>query len=283
MSNEPSAQSQTEGTGSKAQSSPEKKPTGSLIKTGANVVFHQVQGTGSLIFSATKGLANQAAQDIDRKGLAGGVIAMSAGEAVGSAIGGVLGAVAGPGGALVGAQIGGFAGGSLGARYGYDYAAEKPEDSSPTKMVEPETVLAKRGTERLGEAAGEAGGVALSRVLGGSMTRSMFCRIGGGLGGSIGEHAADLPPEAEVEPIDTQKSYRKAPTRAWFKRIAKEHLAETVLSGALGLAGGLVGGRIGQKLGERVGIVASSRLRFVDPNSPEFLDPPVTDSDKPSE
>jgi len=108
MRNEPSTESQPEET----LKTPSKHASAEgLFKTGANVVFHHVQDTGSAIFTATKGLAHQAAHDIDGKGLAGGVVAMSAGEAVGSAIGGMIGAVAGPGGAIVGAQIGAFAGG----------------------------------------------------------------------------------------------------------------------------------------------------------------------------
>ncbi|MEN9681421.1 MAG: hypothetical protein RLZZ627_1314 [Pseudomonadota bacterium] len=280
MRNEPSAPGRPE---ENVNPSPEIAPVEGLFKTGANVVLHHVQDTGNAIVSATKGLANQAAQEIDGKGLACGVVAMSAGEAVGSAIGGVIGAVAGPGGAIVGAQIGAFAGGSLGARYGYDYAADKPEGSPSPEAIEPEAVLAKRGTERLGEAVGEAGGVALSSVLGSPMTRSVLGRIGGRVGGSIAEHATEAPPETLEGPNASQNSYRKPPPKVWFKRIAKEHLAETVLSGALGLAGGLVGGGIGQKLGHSAGIVASSRLRFGEPNGPESLDPPDVKIDESKE
>jgi len=105
------------------------------------------------------------------------------------------------------------------------------------------------------------------------MTRSVFGRIGGCVGSSIAEHATEPPNETQPEPPDSRSSYRKPPTKAWFKRIAKEHLAETVLTSALGLAGGLLAGGIGQKLGQRAGIVASSRLRFVEPKDPSASDP----------
>ena len=266
-----------------SENGPEKAPEEGRFKTGASLVFHHAQDAGSALIHATKGLANQASQDIDGKGLAGGVIAMSAGEAVGSAIGGVIGAVAGPGGVVVGAQIGAFAGGSLGARYGYDYAADKAEGAPPPETIEPEAILARKGTERLGEVVGEAGGVALSSVLGGPMTRGVFGRIGGRVGGAIAEQATDPVPETSEGSDASQNSYRKPPTKVWFKRIAKEHLAETVLSGALGLAGGFVGGGIGQKLGHSAGIVASSRLRFGEPKEPESPDLPDVNIDESEE
>ena len=233
----------------------------------------EAQEVGASLVDAGRTLATQAARDIDQKGLAGGVIAMSAGEMVGSAIGGVLGAVAGPGGAVVGAQLGGFAGSSLGARYGYDCAAALGENKSEDGVVAPTEILSKRGSERLGEAVGEAGGAALGALVGGPETQAVLGVIGERMGGSLGEHAQNQSSAESPDPTNRQRSYRKAPTQAWFKRIIKEHLADTALSGALGFAGGLVAGAFGRTLGQRAGLVASSRLQWSEPNTPEFVDP----------
>lgn len=176
---------------------------------------------------------------------------------------------------MVGAQLGGFAGSSLGARYGYDCAAALAE-TGPT--VPPGEILARRGSERLGEVVGEAGGTALGALMGGTETEAVLGAIGERMGGSLGEHAQngmnpDLP-----DPANRHRSYRQAPTRAWFKRVIKEHLADSALSGALGFAGGLIGGTFGRTLGQRAGLVASSRLQWGRPNEPEFVDPDKPES-----
>lgn len=259
------------------------------VSKAADVVLQQVQEKRQTVVKHTQDLAHKtteemtkAADDVDALGVAGGVVAMSAGEAVGMAIGGALGAVAGPGGAIVGAQIGGFAGSSLGARYGYDLITTPQNPNASSNIAEPGDVLTKRGVERLGGAVGEAGGIALGAVLGGPRTQGVFAHLGEGIGGSIGEQSVGKPRAGDDAP-HPDKSYRKAPTKAWFKRIAKENVAETVISGALGAAGGIVGGVVGQKIAERVGIVAARRLDFADHAAPEFVDmnAPAPETDVP--
>jgi hypothetical protein len=98
------------------------------------------------------------------------------------------------------------------------------------------------------------------------------------MGGVIAEHAVDDDRETLDKPeVPSEKSYRKAPTKAWFKRIAKENLAETLFAGALGAAGGLLGGGLGQKLAERAGVIAARHLDFTASEGPEFLSPPPAD------
>ena len=252
---------------------------GQRLKPVAGEVLNQVQDAGQGVVDLSRDLAHKASEEIDARGVAGGVIAMSAGEAVGMAIGGVLGSVAGPGGTLIGSQIGGFAGSSLGARYGYDLAVDSKDDpDASARIVAPSEVLSKRGAAQLGEAMGEAGGTTLGSAFGASRAGRVLGRLAGEMGGVIAEHAVDdgrEPPE-QTE-AQSEKSYRKAPTKAWFKRIAKENLAETLFSGALGAAGGLLGGGLGQKLAERAGVMTARHLDFTEPEEPEFVSPPAAD------
>lgn len=258
-------------------------------------LLHEAQKSGHAVYSATSALAEKATRDIDLKGLAGGVVAMSAGEALGMAVGGAVGSVAGPAGAIVGAQIGGFAGTSLGARYGYDCAADGSRDVSldpgsahkepeeptvnvrPSQDIGPQAVLTVRFAERVGESLGEVGGRALGSVVGGAKAGNVMGALGVGLGGSLGE-ATQV---GAVQPDQTEKSYRQAPTRAWFERIAKERLSETVLSGVFGSLAGMVAGPMGEKLGRNAGAVAASRLKWGKSPDKEFIDMDV-DPDTPS-
>lgn len=244
---------------------------GHWLKPVAGEVLNQVQDAGEGVVDLSRDLAHKASEEIDARGVAGGVIAMSAGEAVGRAIGGVLGSVAGPGGTLIGSQIGGFAGSSLGARYGYDLAVDSKDDpDASTRIVAPSEVLSKRGAARLGE----AGGTTLGSAFGATRAGGVLGHLAGGMGGVIAEHAVDDDRETLDKPeVPSEMSYRKAPTKAWFKRIAKENLAETLFSGALGAAGGVLGGGLGQKLAERAGVIAARHLDFTEPEEPEFVTP----------
>ena len=254
----------------------------SFLPESTEFLIHQARTSGQAVFTATRALADKASQEIDLKGVAGGVAAMSAGEALGAAVGGVIGSVAGPAGTFVGAQLGGLAGTSLGARYGYEYAADAPqaelaenpkgpsEDQPSTPGTSASSVLAVRYAEQIGETLGEAGGKAIGTAVGGARTGSVLGSIGLGLGGSLGERSV-----SETLQGDQQKqSYRKAPTRSWFMRIGKEKLSETVLSGVLGTIAGMVAGPIAEKIGRNAGVVASSRLKWGGDREHEFVDPP---------
>ncbi len=253
----------------------------------STVLFHHARNAGQSVFKASVHLIQKASSELDVRGVAGGVVAMSAGEVMGMAVGGALGSVAGPAGSVVGAQLGGFAGGSLGARYGYEYAVTSHKPIPPTPVEASGEVLVNRGVERLGEAVGQAGGSAMGTAISGTRAGSLLGRIGGGIGAAIAEHAACAEEGAQSQPSDVpaEKFYRLRPTRAWFQRIAKEHLAETTMSVVLGMAGGLVAGVVGQKIGNRAGMVAARRLKFTDPSKPEFepASPGVLPADPPIE
>ena len=238
----------------------------------STVLFHHARNAGQSVFKASIHLINKASSELDVRGVAGGVVAMSAGEVMGMAVGGALGSVAGPAGSVVGAQLGGFAGGSLGARYGYEYAVASHKPIPPTPVEASGEVLVTRGLEHLGEAVGQAGGSAMGTAISGKSTGSLLGRLAGGIGAAIAEHAVRLEKGTPAQPSDVppEKFYRLRPTRAWFQRIAKEHLAETTISVVLGMAGGLIAGGVGQKIGNRAGMVAARRLKFTDPSKPEF-------------
>jgi hypothetical protein len=249
-----------------------RSPLGPDFLPESTVLFHHARNAGQSVFKASVHLIRKASSELDARGVAGGVVAMSAGEVVGMAVGGALGSVAGPAGSMVGAQLGGFAGGSLGARYGYEYAVASHKPISLTPVEASGAVLVNRGAERLGEAVGQAGGTVMGTAISGTSAGSLLGRLGGGVGAAVAEHAVHPEEGTQTQPADVpaEKFYRLRPTRAWFQRIAKEHLAETTISAVLGMAGGLVAGVVGQKIGNRAGMVAARRLNFTDPSKPEF-------------
>jgi phage tail tape-measure protein len=217
--------------------------------------------------------------NISPKQLATGVVGMTAGEGIGSAVGGVIGSVGGPIGTVIGAQLGSMAGGSMGAKYGYEWRNPSETDASiddentghdaassetPSSLHQ---TLTHQSAHLAGENLGKQAGAALGQAVGGPTTSQIMGTLGETLGGAMGDESVKPPENA-----GNAKGYRKAPTRAWLKKMAKTKLTETALSGILGGVGQWVLGPIGGRIGSKAGAIASSHLDWSKENEPEFID-----------
>lgn len=226
-----------------------------------------------------KNVTHKIRTDINPKQLATGVVGMTAGEGIGSAVGGVIGSVGGPIGTVIGAQLGSMAGGSMGAKYGYEWRNKMETDASidsenigqdaacsetPSSL---DKTLTNQSAHLMGESLGKQAGTALGQTIGGPTTSQIMGTLGETLGGAMGDESVK-----PTENIDEANGYRKAPTRAWLKRIAKTKLTETALSGILGGVGQWVLGPIGGRIGSKAGAIASSHLDWSKENEPEFID-----------
>ena len=214
-----------------------------------------------------KTLKDKIKSEVDPKKLAQGIVGMTAGEGIGSAIGGVIGSVGGPIGSAVGAHLGAVAGGSIGSKYGYEWekhpASQKTHPGDPIAAPEPEEeaselkhLLTLKSAHLAGGELGKGAGGLIGGTLGGESTRTVMSSVGETLGGALGETTIDSP--------DKPESYRKAPTRAWLKKVAKEKVSETALSGIFGGIGQMILGPIGGRIGSKAGAVASSRIKWPD-------------------
>ena len=217
-----------------------------------------------------KTLKDKVKSEVDPKKLAQGIVGMTAGEGIGSAIGGVIGSVGGPIGSAVGAHLGAVAGGSIGSKYGYEWEQRPATEETPpgNAIIAPELeedeselthLLRLKSAHLAGGELGKGAGELIGETLGGGSTRTVMNSIGETLGSALGESAID----SSNKPHESE-SYRKIPTRAWLKNVAKEKMSETALSGIFGGIGQMILGPIGGRIGSKAGAVASSRIKWPD-------------------